>query len=276
MRELLLRTYWRIAGRLVPEARHSEFVYEEVIHEHSAPDQTRLDVGCGRYLIPPWRRDNPAPLFDLPRAMFGVDPDCVALAENREVPFRCAGLADNLPFADESFDLVTANMVVEHLPDPLVEFHEIARVLRPGGVFVFHTPNARGYPTVLARALPEIIKKRVVRVVDGRPEDEVYPTYYRANTRASLESLARTSGFTIVELRHSLTAALAAAILPIALLELLVMRLLLRQRFESWRPTIVGVMRKQPAPARTDRERDSAGQRSARAPEPAALSADKR
>jgi SAM-dependent methyltransferase len=157
MRELLLRTYWRIAGVVVPEALPSEFTYEEVVHEHTAPDQARLDVGCGRYLIPPWRRDNPTPLFDLPRAMFGVDPDVVALAENREVPFRCAGLADNLPFADESFDLVTANMVVEHLRDPLVEFREIARVLRPGGIFVFHTPNARGYPTLLARALPEVI-----------------------------------------------------------------------------------------------------------------------
>ena len=274
MRELLLRTYWRMAGVIVPEARHSEFLYEEVVHEHTAADQMRLDVGCGRYLVPPWRRDNRAPLFDLPRAMFGIDPDFVALAENREVPFRCAGIADHLPFADESFDLVTANMVVEHLRDPLVEFREIARVLRPGGLFVFHTPNARGYPTLLARALPEIIKKRVVRVVDGRPEDEVYPAYYRANTRQSLEALARTSGFTIVELRHSLTAALAAAILPIALVELLVMRLLLRQRFESLRPTIVGVMRKQPASERTDR--GSHRQISARPPEPVALSANQR
>jgi SAM-dependent methyltransferase len=274
MRELLLRTYWRMAGVILPEARHSEFVYEEVVHDHTASHLRRLDVGCGRYLIPPWRRENAMPLPELSRSLVGVDPDLAALADNREVPVRCAGFANNLPFADESFDLVTANMVVEHLREPVVEFREVARVLKPGGVFVFHTPNARGYPTLLARALPEVIKKRVVRMVDGRPADEVYPAYYRANTRRSLEALARSSGFTIVELRHSLTAALAAAILPIALIELLVMRLLSRRRFESLRPTIVGVMRKQPALTRTDRPRDSTRHISARSPEPAALSAD--
>lgn len=45
--------------------------------------------------------------------------------------------ANRLPFADGVFDLVIANQLLPWLPDPEAAFSEIARVLRPGGVFTF-------------------------------------------------------------------------------------------------------------------------------------------
>jgi malonyl-CoA O-methyltransferase len=47
--------------------------------------------------------------------------------------------AGQLPFADGVFDLVVANQLLPWLPDPGAAFSEIARVLRPGGVFAFAT-----------------------------------------------------------------------------------------------------------------------------------------
>ena len=49
--------------------------------------------------------------------------------------------AQDLPFADASFDLVVANLVLHHIHplDRLVA--EVSRVLRPGGRFVAHEPN---------------------------------------------------------------------------------------------------------------------------------------
>jgi ubiquinone/menaquinone biosynthesis C-methylase UbiE len=48
-----------------------------------------------------------------------------------------AASADNLPFADESFDAVVSTLVLCTVPDPKRALAEVRRVLRPGGRFVF-------------------------------------------------------------------------------------------------------------------------------------------
>jgi ubiquinone/menaquinone biosynthesis C-methylase UbiE len=45
--------------------------------------------------------------------------------------------AAELPFEDDSFDLVTGHAVLHHLPDLDAAFREFRRVLRPGGVVAF-------------------------------------------------------------------------------------------------------------------------------------------
>jgi len=45
-------------------------------------------------------------------------------------------------FADSAFDVVTSFQVLEHISDYETYFREILRVLRPGGVVIFATPNA--------------------------------------------------------------------------------------------------------------------------------------
>jgi SAM-dependent methyltransferase len=50
------------------------------------------------------------------------------------------GLAESLPFADESFDLVTALDVVEHLDDDIAGLKEMNRVLKPDGKTLIFVP----------------------------------------------------------------------------------------------------------------------------------------
>jgi SAM-dependent methyltransferase len=50
------------------------------------------------------------------------------------------GSADQLPFADESLDVIVLAEVIEHLSRPSQAGREIARVLRPGGVCLVSTP----------------------------------------------------------------------------------------------------------------------------------------
>jgi SAM-dependent methyltransferase len=48
--------------------------------------------------------------------------------------------ARRLPYAAESFDLVCALDIIEHIADPNAAFSELARVLRPGGVLLLAVP----------------------------------------------------------------------------------------------------------------------------------------
>jgi len=61
-----------------------------------------------------------------------------ASAEELELSVETAACeASELPFEDDSFDLVFGHAVLHHLPDLEGAFREFARVLRPGGVVAF-------------------------------------------------------------------------------------------------------------------------------------------
>ncbi len=51
------------------------------------------------------------------------------------------GNATALPFSSESFDVVSAMDLLEHVEDPAAVVQEAARLLKPGGLFFFHTFN---------------------------------------------------------------------------------------------------------------------------------------
>lgn len=55
----------------------------------------------------------------------------------------CKADAANLPFASNSFDIVTALDVIEHLDDDRVALEELLRVMRPGGVLIVSVPAYR-------------------------------------------------------------------------------------------------------------------------------------
>jgi SAM-dependent methyltransferase len=115
----------------------------------------------------------------------GVDltEAAVELARKR---FEISGLpgkfqtadAENLEFADESFDLVYSHGVLHHTPDTARAVREIHRVLRPGGravVMLYHRDsyNFRVNISVLRRAGARLLKSesgiRLVNRITGEP-----------------------------------------------------------------------------------------------------------
>ena len=84
--------------------------------------------------------------------------------------------------------------MLEHVPDPSRAFAEIRRVIRPGGHFILLTPNARHWLLVFNRSLRWTRGRLVGRFYD-RTEADTFPAFYRANTAAQIERLARAAGF---------------------------------------------------------------------------------
>jgi len=241
---VLLRTasqeaYFWLERHVSPSTRYSQSHYEEQLRAALQPGIRWLDIGCGHQLLPEWRADVERELIAISGAVTGLDPDLSSLRRHRTIKRRVTGDAGYLPFADASFDLVTSNMVVEHLDHPEVCFGEVRRVLRPGGRFLFHTPNARAHTTRLARRVPESLKARLARILEGRSVDDVFRTYYRANTEERITDLAEATGFDAEWIRPTTTSAALAIITPLALLELLWIRLLETPRFSRWRQTLI-------------------------------------
>ncbi|MFN2565789.1 MAG: class I SAM-dependent methyltransferase [Gemmatimonadaceae bacterium] len=243
-RRLLFRWYWWLERRIAPGLRPSQDLYEALLARRVGPSTRWLDLGCGHRVLPEWRHEAEQQLVGRAALVVGTDYDFPSLRTHRSIRYRCRSDASHLPFADESFQLVTANMVAEHLPDPATVFGEARRVLRRGGVFIFHTPNRRSYVVQVGRLLPQRLKERLARVLHKRRSADLFPTYYRANTAEQIGALARQVGLESVEIQTVTTGAMLAVVLPAAAVELLWIRLLMTPRMARFRPNIIATLRK--------------------------------
>lgn len=153
-----------------------------------------LDAGCGRG-VPVLRK-----YADRCDRLIGVD-----LVEFTDVP---AGIETHrtdlakLPLTDASVDLIISRSVFEHLVDPATVYAEMQRVLRPGGHILFLTANMWDYGTLVARMVPNRLHAKVVKAVEGRDEQDTFPTAYRTNTRAAVERLASGAGLRVREFEY--------------------------------------------------------------------------
>ena len=107
-----------------------------------------LDVGCGGGILA-------EEFARLDCQVIGVDPSASSLATARahaqqvglDIDYR-VGVGEDLPFADDSFEIVYCSDVLEHVNDLEKVISEIARVLKPGGTFLYDTIN-RTFPSKL-------------------------------------------------------------------------------------------------------------------------------
>jgi len=180
-----------------PGWRSSGDELEAIVRGHLTSSSRVLDLGCGRGGVVElfWR--------DVKIAA-GLDPDSASLAEHRSHGMPVIrGVGERLPFVDGSFDLIVCLWVLEHMREPAAVFGEVRRVLRPGGHFVFLTPNMRN-PLMIAnrigKALPGL-QRRLVPTVYGRDEADTFPVQYRANTVEAVREHADAAGLAISELR---------------------------------------------------------------------------
>jgi SAM-dependent methyltransferase len=150
-----------------------------------------LDLGCGNGCYT-------AELALRAACVCGVDIQISNLKAFRQSIPRVQGAGENLPFASESFDVVTMIEVLEHTHCDQRVLEECFRVLRPEGQLVLFVPNKlypfESHPCHIASFsigpnipliswFPEFLRKRLC--------------YARIYTRRRLFFMARSAGFQI-------------------------------------------------------------------------------
>lgn len=172
-----------------PDWRPATEVYAGLVRQHLRPADRLLDWGCGRGGLVEQLQ------HPLTRCV-GVDPDWRSLRDHRLPLPRVAGLGAALPFAADSFHLVLASWVLEHLATPADDLRQIARILQPGGRLIFITPNRRHPLIHLNRVLGRlrIGHHQIITRLYGRAAEDTFPAFYRANDPATLARLTQAAG----------------------------------------------------------------------------------
>jgi ubiquinone/menaquinone biosynthesis C-methylase UbiE len=128
-----------IMQRLLFGPVHKKMLILLVHEEAKEPPKCILDVGCGtgRFLR--------VASIQWPKAqLLGVDPAEQMVLEakrlNPQATFK-VGFAESLPFPDESADIIVSSLSFHHWEDHQKGIHEIARVLRLGGLLCLADHN---------------------------------------------------------------------------------------------------------------------------------------
>lgn len=244
LRAALYRFYFRAEKRITPALRSSQYAYYEALRSALAGSPRWLDLGCGHQVFADWMTREQEAVIRQSALVAGIDLDWEGLRRHAGIQRRVLGDLTHLPFRSRAWDVISANMVLEHLADPAVVLREIHRALVPGGALVFHTPSLYHWGTLVARALPDGVKKRLIRFFEGRAEEDVFHTHYRINTEAAVRRYAEQCGFEVTAIAHVSSSATLKMLGPIVLLELLYLRLIEHPRLAPLRSGLVVTLRK--------------------------------
>lgn len=113
----------------------------EAVKSFITPNSKFLDVGCGAGFTLMKARD------ELDCEVRGIDPFPGAHGVHRsnsssvEIPMD-KGVSENLPYGNESFDIVFSSHVLEHVSDADQSLSEMRRVMKKNGMLIIGMPTA--------------------------------------------------------------------------------------------------------------------------------------
>ena len=186
----------RLLKKYYENSPHPYRLFEQAVDRAlgTSGQKVLLDAGCGR-TVPVLRK-----YLGRARRLIGIE-----LVDFIDVPTGIEAYKTDLaciPLPDASVDVIMSRSVFEHLTNPESVYCEFARLLRPGGVVIFLTANMWDYGTLIARMVPNRFHARIVKHVEGRAEEDTFPTAYKTNTCADVECLAKGAGLQVGEIKY--------------------------------------------------------------------------
>lgn len=142
IRDFCLDFYEKTKNILNPGLRNSQYYYKDTLKRYLTEGLRWLDVGCGHQIFPEWMplaAEEQTSLVKRSQIAIGTDYDFLSLKRHKYFKYKVAGDSCQLPFKNASFNIVTCNMVVEHINNPSLFLEEISRTLRFNGILIIHT-----------------------------------------------------------------------------------------------------------------------------------------
>ena len=123
----------RIRNRLAERSQYLSSISEEIKYIANLKPGAVLDIGCGpgwllSQLNSRWKR-------------YGIEPSKQAASVAEKYASIFEGTLEDFVFRRDSFDLVVAYHVIEHIHDPLAAIKTIHQLLKPGGTLILGTPD---------------------------------------------------------------------------------------------------------------------------------------
>ena len=195
-------------ARAIADARQSG----EFRHAPISSGKRVLDLGCGGGYFLSICRQLGAEVFGIEPSAYGYD-----ITAQQNIPVFHGDLAAYLAsHGGTRFDVITANHVLEHIPDPVRALAGLKTLLAPGGTIVITVPNARSrfaeqlrtvwYNTDLPFHLHQFSAQSLTKAAElaGLAVNEMSTTSLPHATAASFSQLMRCKYYIPGKLTHRL------------------------------------------------------------------------
>lgn len=178
-----------------PSGDHPYRYYEDKINSLINKDTTILDIGCGR-TAPVLKK-----FLGYAKKLIGIE--VIPFTEKIEgIDLYNHNIVDMHSIDSDSVDVVFCRSVMEHITEPVGAYKEVFRILKPGGKFIFLTTNLYDYASIIAFIIPNRFHTKIVKAVEGREEEDTFPTAYTCNTKRKVLALANDAGFEVSEFKY--------------------------------------------------------------------------
>lgn len=169
--------------------------FHELIRKHLTSDKHILELGPGP------KNQTSASLRTNFASLDGLDVDEEA-KQNPHLGRVYIYDGKQWPIDNAQYDAIVSDYVIEHVQFPKQTVAEAFRVLRPGGLFLFRTPNLWHYVSMTSRLTPHWFHNLVVNRLRHLPSSshDPWPTCYRMNRQGKIRKLMRNAGFKEIEL----------------------------------------------------------------------------
>jgi len=148
-----------------------------------------LDLGAGAGIVSSMN------FRGIAEKVYGIDPD-TRVVNNPYLDEGKIASGESIPYENNTFDMVFADNVLEHLDNPEAVFSEVRRVLKPGGRLFVKTPNKFHYMPVIASLTPHWFHE-FVNKLRGREIDDTFPTRYLVNSPKEIYKVADSVGLKV-------------------------------------------------------------------------------